>query len=1266
MQVYQASKSGADCEPGPGFLTGQPKYGLDENRVLAVFCAVLLVGLTGAAAVPGNGNGDWEEGDGFQWRPLSVSTGGSVGFSEVPPDRTGILFTNRLAVAHSITNQILLNGSGVAAGDVDGDGRCDLYFCGLDEPNALYRGLGEWRFEDATAVAGVACADQASMGAALADIDGDKDLDLLVTGLARGVRLFVNDGQGRFTEDTESAGLRGNSAGTTLSLADIDGDGDLDLYLGNYRSVTLRDEPSPRFAVSTANNQFELVAVNGRSVSSPELRGRFSVDRRFGVLEHGEADILYRNEGNGRFVAVDWTDGTFLGADGQAVAVPYDWTLSAMFHDINGDGAPDLYVCADFQSEDRIWINQGQGGFRALDALAMRHSSLFSMGVDFADIDRDGHDDFFVADMLSRQHALRQVQLGYFNPFLLSVGQVDSRPQYSRNMLFWNRDEGAYAEIAQFSGVEASDWCWCPVFLDVDLDGYEDLLLVTGHERDAQNVDVARQIDVLKQTKRMPHLEQLNLRRMFPRLATPNFAFRNDGQLRFTETGAAWGFDSPRVSQGICVADLDEDGDQDVVINCLNDGPLAYRNNSSAPRVAVRLRGRAPNTRGVGARIRVVQEGRPGQSQEVIAGGRYLSSDAPSRTFAAHASTPLTVEVTWRSGRRSSVRQAAPNRLYLIGEPPENPSEPAPSPKTPTLFDDVSHLLAHRHQDEPFNDFERQPLLPRTLSTLGPGVSWCDLDGDGRDDLLIGGGRGGTLKGWRNDPMTGLTPLAGEPFDAALAREQTTVLGWTLPGKGIVLTWGAATYEDTGTNASAVQSYDLQRKAWMEPLIWETGTSVGPLVAADVEGDGDLDLFVGGRVVPGRYPEAADSLLLVNEDGRLRPDPRAVDALREVGLVSSAVWSDLDGDGLPELVLAIEWGPIRILRWGQNGFAEITDALGFGKLTGWWNSVAAGDFDGDGRMDLVAGNWGRNTRYESVLPDQIRLYYGDLAGEPFLEVIDAYTAPELGKVVPWRDWETLARSIPSLRERYRSFTDFSAVGMEELLEPYRDHRVLSVNTLDSMVFLNRGDRFEGRPLPLVAQLSPVFGLGVADFNGDGRKDLVLSRNFFGVSADATRLDAGGTLLLRGDGQGGFKAVNSTVSGLRSYGEGRGAAVCDYDQDGRVDVVIGQHAGTTRLFRNTTGRPGLRVRVLGLPGNPTAVGAVLRPVYAGSESGGNESRGPAWEIHAGGGYWSQDSAVAVLGAPAKIRAIDVRWPGGREERVQVSPGVQELVIRSATP
>src|SRR5580765_6093713 len=417
-------------------------YSLLNAPSLAVWALGLLLLVQSSIAL------DWKPGDGYRSAALPVPNTGNAGFTLMSSQQTGITFSNHLSDEKAAENQIRLLGSGVALGDVDGDGWCDIYFCRLEGPNVLYRNLGNWKFEDITAGAGVACLDQYSTGAVLADVDGDGDLDLLVNSLGGGTRLFLNDGKGHFTEPTDS-GLFRKFGATSMALADVDGDGDLDLYVTNYRTNTVR------------STGLKVLNVNGKRMISPEDREQYEFTPAGLLLEHGEIDALYLNDGKGHFSPVSWTDGSFLDEDGKPLSRgPKDWGLSVMFRDLNGDGAPDLYICNDFWSPDRVWLNNGKGHFRAAPRLALRHTSTFSMGVDFADINRDGYDDFMVLDMLSRDHPRRLRQRAMLGQTFNNVGKIEDRPQMEHNTLFLNRGDGTYAEIAQLSGVQASEWSW--------------------------------------------------------------------------------------------------------------------------------------------------------------------------------------------------------------------------------------------------------------------------------------------------------------------------------------------------------------------------------------------------------------------------------------------------------------------------------------------------------------------------------------------------------------------------------------------------------------------------------------------------------------------------------------------------------------------------------------------------------------------------------------------------------------------------------------
>ena len=1209
--------------------------------------------------------------------PLVPNGLGRTGFTRMDGVQTGVLFTNTLPESRHLTNQILLNGAGIAAGDIDGDGLCDLYFCRSDGANALYLNRGGWKFEDASASCGATCAGWTSTGAVLADLDGDGDLDLVVNTLGNGTHVFLNDGKGHFTEFATV--LNPGRGGMSLAVGDVDGDGFLDLYVANYRVSGLMDIPNARATFGRLGGKPIVETLNGRSTASPDLTNRFLVGPRGRLDELGEPDVLYHNQGGTNFAEVPFASGAFQREDGTPLSGPlFDWGLSAVFRDLNGDGRPELYVCNDFQTEDRLWINKGGGRLQLAPRLALRRTSTFSMAADFADVNRDGQDDLLVLDMMSREHAQRMRYMGERPMDPADYMGVDRRPQYGQNMLFLNRGDGTFAEVAQFAGLQAAEWAWSCAFLDVDLDGWEDVLVVNGMERAARDMDVADKLRQLRATRRLTDAEVFEARRMFPRLATPNLAFRNRGDLTFEEVSSAWGWGLAGVSQAMAFADLDNDGDLDVVVNNLNAQVWLFRNESGAPRVAVDLHGPLGNTAGIGARIEIRGGAVPLQTQEQIAGGRYLSCDQARRAFAAGTGTnQIDITVRWPDGAVSALRSVPANSLVKIDRSEAatiSAASQAPSglkPAEAALFEPVTFGTDWTHSDEAFDDFLRQPLLPNKLSHLGPGVCWYDVDADGREDLVIGSGKGGKPAIWLNRGggkfELSLAPAAGAgnakpSVPDPLARDMTGLLGLELvPGKPSILA-GLANYEDGVAIGPALWAWNTSGGDVDADLPNAWVASAGPLAAADIDGDGDLDVFVGGRVRAGRYPEPADSKLYRNNGGRLEPDEAGCALFRAVGLVSGAIFTDVDGDGWPDLVLACEWGCIRVFRNEHGKFEERTEQLGLAGLRGWWTSIAAGDFDGDGRLDLVAGNWGRNTKYEPFRGHPFHAYYADTDGDGNFEVVESHFDPGLGFEVPERQLDGLAKSMPWLRERFATHKSYSTSSLEQVLGPrMSDFRFVEANTLESMVFLNRGDgRFEPHPLPAEAQFAPVFGLVVGDLDGDGREDLFLAQNFFSVQPEAPRYDAGRGLVLRGSPGGGFETLSGAASGVAIYGDQRGAAAADFDQDGRLDIAVAQNSGPGVVYRNRGAKPGLRVKLQGPKGNPTGVGACMRLVTS-------KGMGPAREVRAGSGYWSQDSSVQVLGYAEGLvdtnnpAGVWVRWPGGRTNIVTVPTGQREVLV-----
>ena len=1209
---------------------------------------------------------EWESFPGGRSRALDARGRGTNGFRLLDPVATKVLFTNTLSELRGATNRTLYNGSGVATGDIDGDGLIDVVFAGIENQIGVFKNLGGWNFSNVTQAAGILTTNLSYRGVTLADLNGDAALDLLVTANNAGVICWRNDGRGRFTDVTREVGTASPFGSLTVTLGDVDGNGSVDLYVANNRSEDIRDQGEVRLSV-----------VGGKRTVPAALRNRLVL---FGeqLLEYGEPDFLLLNDGKGRFRSANWTEYFKDEAGGALPGATLDWGLSAAFRDLNGDLAPDLYVCNDFWTPDRIWLNDGLGRFRAAAPLAFRQTSASSMGVDMADLNSDGTPEVFVLDMLSRSPAWRKRQMEAQRSFASMPGVFTDRPQSLRNTFFLSRGDGTYAEIANYAGLAASEWAWQPVFIDFDLDGQLDLLITSGHARDVQDRDAnllirgrERNYQAIanpEERRRTFTSDLVQNMRLYPELKTPILAFHNRGGLRFEDVTELWGTDQPGVHHGIATADFDGDGDLDFAVNNLNSPAAIYRNDAAGPRVAVRLKGNAPNSQALGSLLVLRGGAVPEQRQEIIAGGRYLSGSDPMLVFAAGTNKEMSLEITWRDGTRRTVRGIRADRIYEIvqDEKLDQPGKAALKAPERRWFTDVSAQLGHSHPETIFDDFSRQPLLPHRLSQLGPGVSWVDLDRDGWDDLVVGTGAGGRLGAFRNDQKGGLARWANAPFDQVLHRDSSTILNIPTDQSKTSLMVGLASYEDGRTNTASIFRFNIREgtrvAAWPD-----INGSIGPMAAADMDGDNDLDIFAGGRVLPGRWPRAGASLLL-EKNGALWNSKQLPRGTNETELpVSASLWTDLNLDGFPELVTAGEFGPIRIFKndGGQlDSSAWVVrradgSSLPLEEMKGWWISLSAGDFDGDGQLDLVAGNWGLNSEYSASVSRPLKLYAGAFPPSPSFAVVETTYDAALNTYVPTRPLDDFYSDLPFLTGKFPSFRAYSESSLEFVLG---EHKQLTseytINTLETVVLLNRKTHFELRALPLEAQLAPVFGTAVADFDLDGKEDLFLAQNFFAMRVGVPRLDAGRGLLLRGDGRGGFTPVPGQESAILIYGEQRGVAVSDFDQDGRTDLAVTQNGAETKVYRNNTTRRGLRVRITGATENIDGIGCVMR-LKRGTKFG------PAREIHAGSGYWSQNSPVAVLSHPDGNEGagleLQVRWPGGRVRSIQLPENVTEYHV-----
>lgn len=1229
------------------------------RRAIELVALALVPALAGcrAKATP-----PWHQDTGYRWRQLDVPSG-KPGFTRMDASRTGIHFENSVSDSTLLGNRMFGQGAGVCLGDVDGDGRPDVFLARTEGPSKLYRNLGDWHFDDITASSGIATADRHATGCALVDVDGDGDLDLVLLATTGPNAIFINDGHGHFTERRDLGLDSTGRGGTTVTLADVDGDGYLDLYVANYKAYSPADSSPPQsrtFSQTVYQDRPGHYAVRPefardyKLITRPDLGGMFLTMR-------GERDQFYRND-HGRFVAESLTAGRFRGADGKPFAEPPEsFALSAKFVDVNGDGAPDLYVANDFEDPDLFFLNDGHGVFRLASWSAQRQMSNSSMGVDVGDVNGDGLPDIFVTDMLSNDTHRLKTQLPAHTEAPKKPGDMESQPQLQRNTLFLNRGDGTFAEVSNYAGVQASGWSWSTMLMDVDLDGWQDILVANGHLWDLMDGDTQERLQ-----NRTTDVMWRRQRWEFPKLALKNVAYRNRGDSTFEDVSEQWGFGTEAdVSHAMAAADLDGDGDLDVVVNRLGAPALLLRNNTSAPRIAVRLIGDAPNTMGVGAKIKVVGGPAPIEEHEVVAGGLYLSHSDYLASFATGSATAVTIEVDWRDGRRTTIEHAAPNRLYEISQsaatkpPARDTTRAAPQP----LFEDVTSLLGgHTHTENTFDDWGRQYLLPDALSELGPGVAWFDADRDGAEDLIVGTGKGGHIAVFHNEHGRFIV----EPSRSALAAaDYTALLGFAEDGATRLLagvsTWEARSDSEMLAQPAAV-SFAFSGGALAAaatPLVGSHRAATGPIALGDYDGDGRLDLFIGSRAIPMHYPDAPSSGLFHNAGGgHFVLDTANSALLAGIGMVTSAMFADMNGDGHPDLVLARDWGSIvLLLNDGHGHFAIAPDSWGLAKWTSRWNGLAAGDLDGDGRLDLVATSWGRNTATQVDSTRPLYLVHGPFGAAGEDEMLLAQNDKRIGGLAPLNGFPRVRIAMPDVASRIHSFAAYADATIQQVLgaDSSRAQR-LSVTTLDHMAFLNRGDHFEAMPLPSESQLAPAFYAGIADFNGDGFEDVFLAQNFSPTAAGTPRYDAGRSILLIGDGTGRLVPLSAAQSGLTVYGDQRGAAFADFDGDGRLDLAVSQNGALTRLFKNRGAKPGLRIRLQGAPSNPDGIGAQVRVVYAAGKMG------PVREVQAGSGYWSQNGAVQVFGLAGPPIAVWVRWPGGAVSRTAVPLGAREVRVK----
>ena len=1200
----------------------------------------------GVALLPGTPAGA----EGLVGEPLRAAAAAGPGaalFTALNPADTGVEFVNALVAGHPLEHlyAAAMAVGGVAIGDVDGDGRCDLYFTNGPAANRLFRQSGEFTFQDITAKAGVDGGGSWSAGAAMADLDGDGDLDIYVANYGAPNFLFVNKGDGTFEEKARLFGLDIVSASQMPTFSDYDRDGDLDLYLLCNRFYSEFGQPLFNDAV-----ELRLDANRINVIWRDEKWGRYFTVRQdgkrpdglpfFKLFKIGQDDRLLRNDGPGE-------DGSwkFTEVGKEAGIVPGGFGLSATWFDYDQDGWPDLWVGNDLDDPDCVYHNNRDGTFANVVKTVGPHVTWFSMGADFADLNGDAMPDFLIADMSGTNHFKQKTAMGAMG-IRADFLRTANPQQYMRNALFVNSGTERFLEGAHLSGLANSDWTWTVKLADFDNDGRPDVYFTNGMTRDFNEPDNLEAVPKVYETEWDRHL-----RAGTPELREQNLAYRNRGDLAFEDVSKEWGLAQVGMSFAAAHADLDGDGDLDLVVANAEEAATIYRNNSHrGKRLVIRLKGRHRNTFGLGAQL-TLETAAGKQIRELTPVRGYLSSNQPVVHFGlGDVAVVDRLIVDWPSGHRQEFEAVAANQRLTITEPAGKGALPTPRMrKSAPLYVESKNLAGAFHSENEYDDYARQPLLPHKLSRFGPGQAWGDLDGDGDDDFWMGSGYGQPGQLWRNEGRSKFVRLPAPALEADKNREDMAGLWLDTDGDRdldlFVVSGGYEFGKDTAFLDDRLYLNDGKgtlRRASKDPL---PGNRVagGVVRAADFDRDGDLDLFVGGRLVPGEYPATPASILLRNEGGRFTDQTAALaPGLRKGGLVTSALWSDVDRDGWQDLLVTHDWGPVKFYRNTNGKLSDQSEAAGLVDLTGWWNGIAASDFDRDGDLDYVATNFGLNTKYHPSPGKPVLIYYGDFENAGRKRIVEAEYENDI--LYPVRGRSCSTNAMPHLGKKYGSFRKFALDDLDSIYTPKCLHESLKVSatTLESGVFRNDTGkdgkvRFSFHPLPRLAQIAPSFGVVAGEIDGDGVPDLVLAQNFYSPQAETGRMAGGLGMVLLGNGDATFRTLSPHHSGFVVPGDARSLSTADLDGDGRLDLAVGINGSRPRSFLHRAPKRGsiLTARLA----RPEPGVRVVCKLSDGS------TQTAEWQ--SGGGYLSQHAPVVSFGVPAgtKVTGITAHWPDG---------------------
>lgn len=1091
-------------------------------------------------------------------------------FTEIPAEITHIDFRNDIKENEDyniLTYEYLYNGGGVAVGDVNGDGLPDIYFTGNMTPNRLYLNKGNFQFEEVSEKAGVRGRDKWKTGAVMADVNGDGLLDIYVcysgpgTDSARANELYINqgvkDGVPVFKESAKEYGLDApGTYTTTVAFFDFDHDGDLDMFMVNHADMFY----NPFF-------------------NTDKLRAQRHP--RFG-------NRLYRND-NGHFT--DISEQAHIDGSG------LNFGLSVSISDIDGDGWPDIYVTNDYDERDFLYLNNQNGTFREVLTRATGHISEFAMGSEIADYNNDGKPDIVVLDMLPESNHRQKLLRGAdnYDKYTLRADH-GFHHQQMRNTLQLNNGVGPdsipkFSEVGQLAGMSNTDWSWAPLLADFDNDGWKDLFISNGILRDITNLDFVKYTSGYSMgqgEKTGNKVDMWKLVQDMPSTKMTNYLFRNNHDLSFTNTSAEWGLSRKGISNSAAYADLDNDGALDLVINTLNDGPILYRNNASAMHkghfLRLKFEGEKPNTYGIGAKV-ITRTTKGTQYQEQYLSRGFQSSVDPVMHIGCGTDSVIeALTVIWPTGKKSILENFRADTLVILTEktalPPDaqtpggkqqaaramgvRPSSGLPAlPPNPTYTDITKNSGVHyTHKGSNFVDFKISPLLPYQVSRVGPCLAKGDVNGDGLEDLFIGGTNGQESALYLQTPDGSFRLAVSQPWNLDKEHANTDALFFDADGDGdldLYLVSGGADYPQGSKNYQdrlfendGKGNFSLVADALPAETI-----SGGCVRAADYNKDGKPDLFVGGKLSPGLFPKPPESFLLKNNStpGHIHFDKdtdQRDSALASPGMVSDACWVDLNNDGWPDLVVVGAFMPITIFGNRQGKLVNQTDANGLSHSEGWWTCIASLDVDGDGDSDLVIGNMGTNTQFRASEKEPLQIYYGDFSGSGTFDPLLTYYLQ--GKSYPYASRDELFRELPAQQKKFSRYADYADAQIEDLLSPEQLAKagVSKVRILSSICLRNEGNRkWTMLPLPNYAQISMINGIvPVSETTGSdplqkgakqptiGKQQLIVAGNFYPFRAQLGPLDAGMGLVLEPKGQGEFRPLAYDQTGLYIPGDTR--------------------------------------------------------------------------------------------------------------------------------